>query len=96
MKNRDIEKIKVKKPPFEIPIWLQKLKNETQITIDNQTININFNDLEVVQDGLLGSGTFGTVKKMKHKHSGYLFAVKVFFLSRFFAFFHLLCLILIK
>lgn len=58
---------------------LQKLKPETLVTInqngETNLVNIEFKDLEDMFH--LGSGHFGTVKKMRHKPTGLEFAVKV-------------------
>jgi hypothetical protein len=60
---------------------LQKLKNETFISIfDNEInqerdINVRFTDLEELN--FLGSGQFGTVKKMRIKSTNIFLAVKV-------------------
>ena len=60
---------------------LKKLKNETFISIfDNEInqerdINVRFTDLE--ECSFLGSGQFGTVKKMRIKSTNIFLAVKV-------------------
>ena len=79
LKTHQIEPIRaVNNRQFSLPNWLERLKQETQVTIDHQqAITIRFNELEECQDSMLGSGMFGTVKKMKHKPSGQVFAVKV-------------------
>merc|ERR1711970_601202 len=47
---------------------------KTTITIDNETVDIEADHLEVISE--LGRGAYGVVEKMKHKSSGTVLAVK--------------------
>lgn len=61
----------VPEPPPSVPRDLDK---HTTITIDNETFDIEADDLEVISE--LGRGAYGVVEKMKHKQTGTILAVK--------------------
>jgi mitogen-activated protein kinase kinase 3 len=61
-------------PPVTPPRDLDK---RTNITIGDRVFEVEADDLETL--GLLGQGAYGIVEKMKHKNTGTIMAVKVYF-----------------
>jgi len=58
----------------EPPVVPPNLEKHTTITIDNETFEIEADDLEVISQ--LGRGAYGIVEKMKHKKTETILAVK--------------------
>ena len=57
------------------PAIPRDLDSRTTITIDDQTFDIEADDLESLR--VLGRGAYGVVEEMKHKQTGTILAVKV-------------------
>jgi len=60
--------------PEPAPVVPGDLDKQTTITIDNETFDIEADDLEVICE--LGRGAYGVVEKMKHKKTETILAVK--------------------
>jgi len=71
--NLKLQPVKVAAPEPS-PQAPADLNTHTTITIDDQTFEIEADDLEVI--GQLGRGAYGVVEKMRHKQTGTVLAVK--------------------
>jgi len=73
-KGPKLPKIPICTTPEPTPVVPVDLDKHTTITIDNETFDIEADDLEVICE--LGRGAYGVVEKMKHKKTGTILAVK--------------------
>lgn len=64
-KGPKLPKIPICTTPEPAPVVPVDLDKHTTITIDNETFDIEADDLEVICE--LGRGAYGVVEKMKHK-----------------------------
>lgn len=73
-KGPKLAKIPITNATEPAPVVPGDLDKQTTITIDNETFDIEADDLEVICE--LGRGAYGVVEKMKHKKTGTILAVK--------------------
>jgi len=73
-KGPKLTKIPICTTPEPAPVVPENLDKHTTITIENETFDIEADDLEVICE--LGRGAYGVVEKMKHKKTGTIVAVK--------------------
>ena len=73
--NLDQSQVSLSSSDDEVPIIPRDLDSRTTITINDQTFDIEADDLEAIC--VLGRGAYGVVEKMKHKQTGTIIAVKV-------------------
>jgi len=66
--------IKIKLPSLEQNMPPSNLDKQMSVTMDEQIVEIEADDLEKIQE--LGRGAYGAVDKMRHKQTGTILAVK--------------------